>query len=136
MPRVVVAKTADIPLNGQKLVSARGRPIVIYNLDGEWFAMSNKCPHQGGDLCQGRRVGLLESERPGEYRYSRQNEIVRCPWHGWEFDIRTGESICEPDTIKVRRYSVNSEKASELEEGLTVETFEVSVEDELLVLIM
>ena len=136
MPKVVVAKTSEIPRNEQKLVLARGRPVVIYNLDGEWFALSNKCPHQGGALCQGRRVGLVKSTGPGEYEFSRQNEIVRCPWHGWEFDIRTGKSICEPEAITARRIQIECQKAADLEEGLTVETFEITVEDELLVLTM
>ena len=51
----VVAPAADIPPGGRKLVSAGGRPIVVFNLGGEFFALANKCPHRGGSLCQGHR---------------------------------------------------------------------------------
>ncbi|GMG84822.1 Rieske (2Fe-2S) protein [Paralimibaculum aggregatum] len=133
MSKHVVGRASEIPPNARKLVSVKGRPIVIFNLDGEWFALLNRCPHQGGDLCKGRQVGLIESEVPGEYRYSREGEFIRCPWHGWEFDIRTGKSKCRPADIKVRRYDVERAAPGEVPEELQVEKFDVSVEDDYLI---
>jgi nitrite reductase/ring-hydroxylating ferredoxin subunit len=96
----VVAPVRDIPPGGRKLVTVKGRPIAIFNIAGEFFGVLNRCPHQGGSLCDGILTGLVQSSEPGQYRYSREGEILRCPWHGWEFDIRTGQSYCEPVTVE------------------------------------
>jgi len=130
----VVAPAADIPPGGRKLVSAGGRPIVVFNLGGEFFALAKKCPHRGGSLCQGYLTGLVLSDGPGEYSYIRQGEIIRCPWHNWEFDIRTGKSWCDPEKVKARRFGVSVEKGAKLIEGPYVaETFRVSVENDYVV---
>ena len=97
MSKHVVATVAEIPPGSRKLVTVRGRQIAVFNLDGEFFGLFNRCPHQGGPMCEGILTGLIESDEPGHYRYSRKGEILRCPWHGWEFDVRTGQSYCEPD---------------------------------------
>lgn len=134
MPKYVVAPVEDIPPGGRKLVDVRGRPIVIFNLDGEYFGMLDRCPHQGGSLCDGKLIGLVESSQPGEYNFSRQNEIVRCPWHGWEFDIRTGQSMCEPDRIKATQYDVDVEAGATVTEGpYEAVTFDVTVDDRYVV---
>jgi len=126
----VVAAVADIPPGGCKLVEVAGRAVVVFNLGGEFFALNNRCPHRGGSLCQGRLTGLVQSDQPGEYRYSRRGEIIRCPWHGWEFDIRTGRSWCDPQRLRVRQYDVAVEPGARLVQGPYVaETFPVSVED-------
>ncbi len=130
----VVAAVAEIPPGGRKLVSADGRAIVVFNLGGEFFALSNRCPHRGGPLCRGVLTGLVLSDEPGAYNYIRQGEILRCPWHSWEFDIRTGKSWCDPDKVKARRFGVSVEKGAKLIEGPYVaETFRVSVEDDYVV---
>ena len=135
MAKYVVAPAEDIPPGGRKLVEVRGRSIVIFNLNGEYFGMLNRCPHQGGSLCNGQLIGLVQSTEPGEYHFSRQDEIVRCPWHGWEFDIRTGHSMCEPDRIQATRYNVDVEAGTTVTEGPYVaETFEVKVEENYLVI--
>ena len=134
MAKHVVAVTDEIPPGGRKLVEVKGRAIVIFNVGGEYFALNNRCPHKGGSLCQGRLTGLVESVEPGSYRYSRRGEIIRCPWHGWEFDIRTGRSRCDPQTLRARNYAVSVQPGAELMEGQYVaETFPVSVEEEYLV---
>ena len=91
MERFVVARTAEVPPGGRKLVAVRGREVVVFNVAGELFALLDRCPHQGGSLYRGKLVGLAESDEPGRYRYTRRGEIVRCPWHGWEYDLETGE---------------------------------------------
>jgi 3-phenylpropionate/trans-cinnamate dioxygenase ferredoxin subunit len=96
MSKHVVATVGELPPGSRKLVTVKGRPIAIFNLNGEMFGLLNRCPHQGGGLCHGALTGLVESTRPGEYVFSRDGEILKCPWHGWEFDIRTGQSYCSP----------------------------------------
>jgi len=112
--RYVVGTVDDIPPGGRKIVEIGGRTVGVFNVNGEYFAVLNRCPHQGGSLCSGRQSGLVQSNRPGEYSFSRSGEIVRCPWHGWEFDLRTGQSWFDPRAVRVRRYDVSVEPGSVL----------------------
>jgi nitrite reductase/ring-hydroxylating ferredoxin subunit len=130
MPRHVVATTDEIPVGGRKLVTIRGREIGIFNHGGEYFAILNRCPHQGGELCKGTLIGLVTSTEAGRFDYSRPGEMLKCPWHGWEFDIRTGQSYCDPTKLKVRAYAVTVEEGAALAKGpFVAETFDVSVEN-------
>src|SRR5690606_21954687 len=87
MTKYVICPAAEVPPNQRKIVEVAGRSIGIFNINGEYYALRNSCPHQGGPLCTGRVSGFLFSHVPGEYTYTRRGEILRCPWHGWEFDI-------------------------------------------------
>ena len=130
----VVAPVDDIPPGGRKLVELNGRGVVVFNLAGEFFALNNRCPHRGGSLCHGKLTGLVQSSEPGDYQYSRKGEIIRCPWHSWEFDIRTGKSWCDPGKVRARRYEVTVEQGAKLVEGpYRAETFPVSVENHYVV---
>ena len=92
MARHVVATADEIPPGGRLIVEVAGRSIGVFNIGGEYLAVRNRCPHQGGPLCEGVQLGALHSSSPGEYEYDRPHEIIRCPWHAWEFDLRTGAS--------------------------------------------
>ena len=82
-----------------------------------------------GSLCKGRITGLAEADEPGKYRLTRQGELVKCPWHGWEFDIKTGQSWCDPANTRVRTFEAKVEPGSDLLKGPYVaETFAVAVE--------
>ena len=134
MAKHVVAAVGDIPPGGRRLVDVNGRAVVVFNLGGEFFALNNRCPHRGGSLAAGKQVALVQSSEPGEYRTSRRGEIIRCPWHSWEFDIRTGQSWCDPQRLRTRRYPVSVEPGAKLVEGpYKAETFPVSVEGEYVV---
>src|SRR4051794_29597048 len=140
MARYVVATVEEIPPGQRKIVEVAGRSIGIFNVSGELFALRNRCPHQGGPLCLGPLEGLVRSAGPGDYTFSRPGEVLRCPWHGWEFDIRTGQSWFDPARVRVRRYAVSVEPspavatddpspAPGLERGPYVaETYDVTVE--------
>jgi len=133
MARHVVAAVAEIPPGARRRVEIEGRPVAVFNVNGEFFALLDRCPHQGASLCKGKLVGLVESAGPGQYRYSRQGEIIRCPWHGWEYDLRTGKSWCEPH--RVRSFPVAIEPGRTLVEGPYVaETFPVRIEDDYVVI--
>ena len=144
MARYVVAVVDEIPPGGRKIVEVAGRSIGIFNLSGEFFALRNRCPHQGGPLCTGKLTGFVRSTSPGDYEYSRQGEILRCPWHGWEFDLRNGQSWFDPARVRVRQYDVTVEPATAiasaqppapgLEPGPYVaETYPVSIEQQYVV---
>lgn len=135
MARHVVATVSEIAPGQRKVVKVAGREIGIFNLDGEFFGIGNRCPHEGASLCAGRVVGLAESSEPGNYQLSRKGEMLRCPWHGWEFDIRTGQSWCDPRRTKVRRFDIKVEDGGDLTEDLLqAETFVVSVEAQYIVI--
>jgi nitrite reductase/ring-hydroxylating ferredoxin subunit len=138
MPKYIVATVDEIPPGERKVVEVAGRSIGVFNIAGEFFALRNTCPHQGGPLCRGRLTGFVLARVPGEYTYLRQGEILRCPWHGWEFDVKTGQSWFDPATTRVRSYKVSVENAipadaepatPALEKGPYVaETYPVTVE--------
>lgn len=135
MAKHVIAALSEFPAGSRRLVEVAGRPIVVFNINGEFFALANRCPHQGGSLFAGRLTGLTEAREPGRYRYSRRGEILRCPWHGWEFDVRTGKSWCEPERVRARQFAVAVASGAALVEGPYVaETFPVRVEDDYVVL--
>jgi 3-phenylpropionate/trans-cinnamate dioxygenase ferredoxin subunit len=134
MAKYVVAPVGEIPPGGRKLVEIRGREIGVFNLGGEFFALINRCPHQGAALCRGEIVSRLEAPMPGEYRLTRHGEMLRCPWHCWEFDIRTGQSWCDPESMQARMYPVAVEPGESLAKGpLVAETVPVSVEQDYVV---
>ena len=134
MARHVIAKVDELDIGKSKLVKVAGRDIALFNVKGEFFAIANRCPHEGADLCRGQVVGLAESDEPGKYRMTRHGELVRCPWHGWEFDIRTGQSYCDPKRFRARAYPVNVEPGSAVVKGPYVaETLAVSVESDYVV---
>ena len=135
MARHVVATVDEIPKGGKKLVTVGERNIVIFNVNGEFFALLNRCPHQGGSLCDGVLTGFVQSDQPGEYRYSRPGEFIRCPWHGWHFDVRTGQSWGDPQRVYTRNYSVEVTGGQQLVEGpYQAETVDVQVDQEYLVI--
>lgn len=143
MTKYVICPAAEVPPNQRKIVEIAGRSIGIFNVNGEYYALRNSCPHQGGPLCTGRISGFLTSRVPGEYTYTRRGEILRCPWHGWEFDIKTGQSWFDPQRTRVRTYPVSVEAVGDsqaaagnggLQPGPYVaETYPVSVEQQMIV---
>jgi nitrite reductase/ring-hydroxylating ferredoxin subunit len=135
MSRQVVARVSEIAPGSCRIVSVRGREIGLFNIGGEYFALANRCPHKGAELCRGMIVGLAQSSTPGEYHLVRPGEFIRCPWHGWEFDIRTGQSWCDPRSVRARQFQVTVEPGSQLLKGpYMAETFQVSVEEHYLVI--
>lgn len=112
--KYVVATVDEIRPGERKLVDVGGLSIGVFNFSGEFFALRNRCPHQGGPLCEGKFWGVLESPAPGEFSYSRRGEILSCGWHGWEFDVRTGQSWCDPKKLRARTYKVLVEAGAQL----------------------
>ena len=135
MARHVVARVDEIPPGERKLVTVGERAVVVINSGGEFFALLDRCPHQGGSLCAGILTGFVTAREPGNYTYSRPGEFIRCPWHGWHFDIRTGKSWGDPSRVYTRPYNVTVAAGEELVEGpYEAETFEVSVDKDYIVI--
>lgn len=123
----LVARVSELAPGERKIVEVEGRSIGVFNVHGKYYALRNACPHQGAPLCQGSINGTAAPSKPGEYRWERQGEILRCPWHGWEFDITTGCSVFNPHRTRVRSYDVTILADR-------VETFDLTVEDGLVLL--
>ena len=130
----VVCEAGELTPGEHRIVEVEGRSIGVYNVNGSYHAIRNRCPHQGAPLCKGKVAGTTLPSKPGEYVWGKEGEIVRCPWHGWEFDLTKGESVFNPHRMKVRAYEVTLEDGSTLgEEDPKVETYEVKVEGQYVV---
>jgi 3-phenylpropionate/trans-cinnamate dioxygenase ferredoxin subunit len=132
--RHVVGRVSEVAPGGRRVVEAEGRSIGVFNVAGSFYALRNSCPHQAAPLCLGAIKGMTMPSKPGEYIWARDGEILRCPWHGWEFDILTGRSIFNPHRTRVKAYDVTVEANPSEGEDESVETFEISIEDGWIVL--
>src|SRR6202012_5253386 len=134
MTRHIVATVDEIAPGTCKIVTVKGREIGVFHVNNEFFALINRCPHQGAQLCRGVLLSKLESPGPGEYSLTRQGEMLRCPWHCWEFDIRTGQSLCDPNSVQARAFDVAVEPGKTLVEGpFVAESVQVSVEESYII---
>ncbi len=113
--RVVVGPVAELPAGSRRLiVPFRGRAgIGVFNVNGAYHALRNLCPHKAGPLCTGRVSGRVVADAPPTAANTnldlvREGEIIRCPWHLWEFDIATGACLVDPK-MRVKTYPVNIE---------------------------
>ncbi|CAN7414103.1 Rieske (2Fe-2S) protein [Rhizobium sp. LjRoot254] len=101
-------KASEVAADAATIIKLRNLSVGIFKVKGDFFAMLNVCPHRGAALCEGPVCGTSASTDRHEFRYERRGELVRCAWHGWEFDIRTGEFIVDPK-IKARTFPVTVE---------------------------
>lgn len=111
--RVEICDRDELPPGERTIVDVEGVPIGVFNVDGELFAVLNSCGHQHGPLCEGTLLPDVEAEftRPGEpveERVTDERSTIKCPWHGWTYDVKTGAHTGEED--------------------LSVPTFDVAVE--------
>ena len=133
MAKHIVGTVAEIPDGQRKIVEVNNISIGVFNVRGTYYALRNSCPHQGAPLCRGSIKGTALPSAPGEYVWAREGEILRCPWHGWEFDILTGRSVFNPHRVRVKAYEVSVEPPEEPQEP-AVETYAVTVEADRIVL--
>ena len=132
--RYVVCAVDELPPGTRRIVAVGSRSIGVFNVRGRYYALRNVCPHQGAPLCEGPLTGTTLPGPPGTFRYGREGDILRCPWHGWEFDVTTGRSIFNPHAVRVRAYPVAVEADDGRQDEVRVETYPVSVEHKMVVL--
>lgn len=94
---VKVADVAEIAPGTGKCVQANGKEIALFNVGGTFYAIDNTCLHRGGPLGEGELDGT----------------IVTCPWHAWQYDVRTGVNTMD-ESEKVEPYEVKVEGGSVL----------------------
>jgi 3-phenylpropionate/trans-cinnamate dioxygenase ferredoxin subunit len=114
MAKHVVARVEDIPEGSRLLITVQGRSVGVFNVGGEFFALLNRCPHKGAELCKGSIVADITATAPGEIRHNPSRRMIQCPWHGWEYDIRTGQSYFD---ARVRPYPVEVARGDALVQG-------------------
>ena len=139
---VVVGRPDDVPEGGSILVTVGRREIGIYRVGGQFYGLLNRCPHLGGPLCAGQIVTDIVSPVPGDVRSAPGRTFVTCPWHNWEFDIRTGQSYWNgklrampfPVSVEDADQAAGLQTAGRVPGPYQAETVPVSVENDVLVL--
>ena len=101
MQEIHIGSVSDFADRGKRVVTVGNLEIGIFRLGDDFFAWRNSCPHQGGPVCQGRLYSRvrerLDDEQRSHGRYYDDSRVnIVCPWHGLEFDIRTGRHPGSP----------------------------------------
>jgi nitrite reductase (NADH) small subunit len=91
-----------------KIVEVKGIELGVFLVDNSFYAWRNLCPHAAAPVCVGPVCGTKVPSLVYEYEYGRDGEILRCPWHGWEFDLKTGKHLASVD-VRLRGYEVEVE---------------------------
>ena len=91
--RVVVGKVSDFQNGDRKIVDVNGKSVGVFRIDDQFYAIRNRCPHQWGPLCLGNFAPRAVSSGPGDVHMDDGPPLLACPWHGWEYDIATGQSF-------------------------------------------
>ena len=103
--QVFIAALDELAVGERRLISAGGKSIGVFNTGSQIVAVLNLCPHEFAPVCRGRLSGTTLPSKPGQFIWGRDNEILRCPWHGWEFDLHSGQ--CLTGRSKLRRFPVS-----------------------------
>jgi nitrite reductase/ring-hydroxylating ferredoxin subunit len=109
VPRFFVAKAAELAEGDRRIVNADGREIGVFHKNGAYYAYSNYCAHAGGPACEGQVINqvvdLIADDRTylGQTFGEKTNFI--CPWHGFEYDLETGECIGDR-RLKLKKFAV------------------------------
>jgi nitrite reductase/ring-hydroxylating ferredoxin subunit len=136
MTKHVIAHLDEIKPGRRKIVDVEGRAIGLFNINGEYFAVRDRCPHQGGSLCSGQLWGPVHAPAGSTHPFRETAALLRCPLHAWEFDLRTGQSWFDEDRQGKRRFPASLAPAeADLQQGPYVaQTYPVSIEgDDILI---
>jgi len=104
--KYLAAKVSELNVNPRKIVQVNGLEIGLFHIKGAYYAWRNICPHAGAPVCQGLISGTTLPTHVYEYEYGLEEQVLRCPWHGWEFDLTTGKHLVEGSKTKLRGYEV------------------------------
>ncbi len=101
---IFVTALDELAVGERRLIDVEGKSIGVFNTGSQIVAVLNLCPHEFAPVCRGRLSGTTLPSKPGQFIWGRENEILRCPWHGWEFDLHTGK--CLTDRRQLKRFPV------------------------------
>lgn len=139
--KLPVCPVSELPPGSRRIVETADRiSIGVFNVDGQFYALRNICPHRRAPLCKGQITGRVTSDGPGDWQMHGPQDILRCPWHGWEFDIRTGRSVFNPHKVRVKAYDVTIEcdgcQSPVSQEDPALETYPVTVESGIVTVLL
>ncbi|WP_240414171.1 Rieske (2Fe-2S) protein [Paenibacillus periandrae] len=106
--RYEAASLMELQEKGRVIAMVKGMEIGIFLVKGSLYAWRNVCPHAAAPVCVGVVCGTRLPSMVYEYQYGREQEIIRCPWHGWEFDLTNGQHLADPN-VRLRGYEVETE---------------------------
>ena len=94
----VVANVDDLLEGRHIIVEVQGREIGLFNVRGQYYALPNACFHQNGPLCRGATSGTVIASASTNWRrtWALDGEVVICPWHSLEYDVKTGQCLAYP----------------------------------------
>lgn len=121
--KYVISTVSDFPDGTRRVVEVNGKSVGVFRLGDRFFALRNRCPHQFGPLCLGALAPRALSDQPGQFAVADGVPLLACPWHGWEYDIETGQSFMGPDrrNTAARRFDVAIVTGEELVTGESAE---------------
>ena len=138
--KVVVGRVSDFANGDRKILDLNGKSIGVFRVDDRFYALRNRCPHQFGPLCVGTLAPRALSDGPGDLRVADGPPLITCPWHGWEYDLATGQSFMGPGRgqAPALAYEVTLAPGSDVAAGpdgripgpYVAETHPVSVEED------
>jgi nitrite reductase (NADH) small subunit len=110
---VLVGRRSDFAAGARKILAVGVREIGVLQHDGRFYAYENRCVHRGGPVCEGRILGRVEAVLADDKtvlgeRFSETETHLICPWHGYEYDLETGECAADRN-LRLRRYEVVEE---------------------------
>jgi len=110
MAEALVGKAADFGEGDRRIVFVGDHEIGVFRDGGEYYAYSNHCLHQGGPACEGLTIAKVEErimpDKTSRGLYFSETEMhFVCPWHGYEYDMKTGECVSDRKQ-RLRRYKV------------------------------
>ena len=91
--RINIGAAEKIPVGGKKIFDNGEISFGVFNIGGAFYALKNVCPHAGAPLCMGHIQTTHRPGEVGEFDPALEGRVLRCPWHGWEFDIVTGKGL-------------------------------------------
>jgi nitrite reductase/ring-hydroxylating ferredoxin subunit len=108
--RIDAGSVEEFPEGMLRIISIQDREIGVLRWEGGWFALRNICPHLGGPVCAGTVRPCLTEETPwsGDLILEPDRPVLTCPWHFWEFDLRTGQSVTGRERIKTYPVYINA----------------------------
>jgi nitrite reductase/ring-hydroxylating ferredoxin subunit len=112
LERVLAGALDDFELDRFRLIDAGGREIGVVRTVAGFFALRNSCPHQRAPICAGEVGGTMIPSAPEEREYGLDGEVVRCPWHGWEFHMTDGNALFGTSRKRVVIYPVEVDNGS------------------------
>lgn len=104
-----VCPVEALPPGSRLIVEIDGREIGVFNVDGQLRAVKNHCPHAGAPLCQGVVTGTTEPSDVFKLQWVREGEVLRCPWHRYEFALESGKTLSAPH-LQAQTYPVYVEE--------------------------